>query len=373
MPIQQITERKTAPVIGKIRLGIKKEGQNSQYPSNTDYFVLHDAPQVIEHYGSEPKELDIVFPSDDLESVMPTWLKWYGTGTKGKDGKTLGGNLKCMGNGPNAAGEAGEAKYFVNKDQKTGAVPMRPCLGEKCPDWLNAKGERQCKPAMQLYVMLPKVSPFGVFRIDTTSWTSVKSFHDQIEWIRQLNGGRIALIPFKLVKEQREVKYRDKNGLEQKKPQWIMVLKPNENKEQIEGMRQNLELLGRAALSWKPTQELLEGPMEDNYATVDVEAADIQAKTAQNVQTAEQLAADPEVVAAFDRLGKAYNKDLSLKDRIIKIRQKEREPNVKAAVLTAVEHAISELEKKKKGAAVPAPEAPPVAAVVVHPDSQGLI
>lgn len=372
MPIQQIVERKQAPVIGKIRLGIRKEGQNSTYPSNTDYFVLHDAPQVMEVYGKEPKELDIVFPSDDMEAVMPTWLKWYGTGTKGRDGKVLGGNLKCMGNGPDAAGNPGEAKHFLKKDPQTGVVPTRPCLGEKCPDWLDGKGNKQCKPAMQIYVMLPKVSPFGVFRIDTTSWLSIREFYNQIEWVRQLNNGRIALIPFKLVKAQREVKYFDpKSGKEEKKAQWIMLLKPNEDQKQIEGMRQNLELLGRAALSWRPDQALLEAPMDDNYATIDAEAAGKAEASAQNVRTAESVANDPEVSAAFDRLGKVRGTALTAKDRIIMVRKKEKEPNVKEAVLAGLNHAIAELEKKKGAQAAPAQEAAPPAAA--HPDNQGLI
>lgn len=368
MPIQQITERKGAPEIGKIRLGIRKDGQNSQYPSNSPHFVLHDAPQVIGVYGESPKELDIVFPSDDLEVVMPTWLKWYGQGTKDRNGKVIGGNLKCMGNGPDSAGNPGEAQCFMKRDPQTGVVPTRPCLGEKCPDWTDAKGNRQCKPAMQVFVMLPRVSPYGVFRIDTTSWTSIKSFHDQIEWVRSLNNGHIALIPFKLVKVEREVRFRDKDGKEQRKAQWIMELKPNEDRAQIESMKSNIDILSRAALTFKPTQELLEAPMEDNFETLDAETAEVQARSAQNVQSAEQIAADPEVSAAFDRLGNAYGRTLSPKDRIIKIRQKEKEANVKEAVLAAIEFAIGEAEKKKGSSAATAVQATPS-----HPDAQGII
>lgn len=368
MPIQQISERKQAPVIGKIRLGTRKEGGG--YPVNEDHFVLHDAPQVAAVYGSTPKELDIVFPSDDIEAVMPTWLKLYGRGVKGQNGEVIGGKLKCMGNGPDSAGNPGEARHIEKTDPRTRVAPTRPCLGERCPDAFDNQGNRVCKPAMNLYVWLPLVSPYGVFQIDTTSWRSIKSFHDQINWIRTLNNGRIARLPFKLIKEQQKVTYTDKNGKLQEKANWIMVLKPNEDKAQLEGMKQSLSLLERADIAWQPDeQRLLGASMEDNYEAVDAETSTKAEVSAQNVSVAEQVAADPEVAAAFDKLGAVRGNPLSPKDRVIMVRKKEKEPNVKEAVLAAIGNAIVEIEKKKGKPQ----EATPQQAAAPNPDAQGLI
>jgi len=363
MAIQTITERKQPPVIGTIRLGIKKQSNSgSEYPSNVDYFVLHDAPQVIEVYGKEPKELDIVFPSDDLEQSAPAALKWYGAGVKGKDGKTIGGKPKCIGNGPDSAGNPGIAKFYAKADPATGVVPHRPCLGEKCPDWNDSKGNRQCKPAMTAYVMLPKVSPFGVFAIHTTSWNSIRSFYDQLNWIKQLNGDRIALIPFKLVKLEKKVTYYDhKLQREESKAQWIMQLKPNENKEELLALRGTLDALAKARLSWSaPSVEALPPGLEDHYQVVDEVVADQQAASALSKMTAEAVSQDPEVVAAFVRMEQAMDCKLSPKDRLMLVRKKESKPNVKEAVLAGVEVAIAAAQAKK----TPQTQPQPVAATV---------
>jgi hypothetical protein len=191
---------------------------------NVDHFVLDDAPQVMKVYGDKPKSLDVVFRSDNLEAVAPTWLKWHDRGTEDCTGK-----VKCRGNGPDDKGNPGVAKYYAKQDLETGLVPTRPCLGEKCPDWVDAREVPQCSPVMDVYVMLPKVTFAGVFKISMTSQLSIKLFHDELERIRQLNQGRIALIPFKLVREELQVRYLHVNRAF---THWITVIKPNEDKEE---------------------------------------------------------------------------------------------------------------------------------------------
>ena len=373
MGIQTITARTQPPVIGTIRLGIRKEtDRGMEYPSNTNYFVLHDAPQVMEVYGKEPQELDILFPADDLEASVPTWLKWYGAGMKGKDGKVVGGKLKCIGNGPGADGLPGQAKWFDKTDQATGVVPARACLGEQCPDWNDGKGNRQCKPSMTVYVMLPKVSPFGVFAIHTTSWNSIRSFYDQLQWIKNLNNGKIALIPFKLVKTEKKVKFFDqKKGGESEKIQWIMTLKPNENKAEIAALAETLGRLHQAKLTWAaPAPELLAGGVEDSYIALDAESVETQVHTEQKRATAEQIAQDLEVIGAFSRMEAALGRALTPKDRLILVRKKEGEANVKEAVLAAIENAIT--SAKPKTGATPG-QVQTMAAVPSHPEADGIL
>jgi len=376
MAIQSIIERTQPPIIGIIRLGIRKESERgTEYPSNVSHFVLHDAPQVIDVYGESPTELDILFPSDDFDATVPTWLKWYGAGMKGKDGKVIGGKLKCVGNGPTSEGTPGTAKYYDKMNQTTGEVPVRPCLGDKCPDWNDGRGNRQCKPNMTVYVMLPKVSPFGVFAISTNSWNSIRSFYDQLQWIKNLNQGKIALIPFKLVKLEKKVRFFDqKQGKEQEKVQWIMALKPNENKQEIAELSETLGKLHQARLSWSaPTPELMAASgIEDGYPTLDAGASEVHAQVEAMVSSAESVSQDPEVTAAFLRMESALGRKLSPKDRLILVRKKESEPDVKSAVLHAIEGAIASA-KPKEVAATPVQVVVVEAVVVVHPDAEGIM
>jgi hypothetical protein len=364
MPIQSITENPQPPIVGIIRLGIRKETASGvEYPSNVDHFVLTDAPQVARVYGEDPRELDILFPSNDLEASVPSWLKWYGAGTKGKDGKVIGGKLKCKGDGPKEDGTPGVATWYEKMDPKTGVVPTRPCLGDKCPDWDDARGNRQCKPSMTVYVMLPKVSPFGVFAIHTNSWNSIRSFHSQLEWIRKYNNGRIALIPFKIAKTEKKVTFFDKKTQKTTdKTQFVLTLKPIEDPKQIEEMAGTLNKLAEAQLRWRaPAVEQLGVGQEDGYRTISEEEVEVEGQTATKLQTAEELVSDPELAAAFDGMEKALGNKLSPKDRLILIRKKEKAPDIKAEVLATIAQSIEKLNARNAAAQVARVEATPVA------------
>jgi len=360
MAIQSIAKRDNPPVIGTIRLGAKvKTASGGERPDNTSYFVLHDAPQVIPVYGDMPGEIDICFPSDDLDAAVPTWLKWWRPGAKGADGKAISGILRCRGDGPDENGKPGTALYYDKTDPKTGEVPTRPCLGERCPDWNDARGNRQCKPNMQIYAFLPKVSPYGVFKISTTSWTTIKSLYDQLTWLKKLNHDKIRGIPFKLAKVQKSWKTYDKNGNEQKRTQWVVVIKPLEDQKEIDAMRHSVNLLSQAPVTWSAPPELSEVPIED---VPYIEAGDASEK----LSLAEQVAADPEVQAGFAALSAALGEPISLQDQLIKIRQKEKEPDVKKAVLDGIARGIATLEARNKKAQRVEPAAPPPVEVPVE-------
>lgn len=344
MPIQTIENRDTPPIIGTIRLGVKVKTQSGgERPDNADHLVCHDAPQVESVYGKQPKEIDVVFPSDDLDQCVPTWLMWWRPGAKGANGKAISGVLRCKGNGPAEDGTAGTAQYFDKRDPKTGEVPTRGCLGQSCPDWNDVKGNRQCKPNMKIYVYLPKVSPFGIFQISTTSWTTIKSLYDQLNWLKKLNNGKIGGICFKLVKEQKSFTKFDATGKEQKMAQWVLLLKPNEDRAAIAGMQQSISLLEASKLKWQAPPQQLEAPAED-IPHLDVD---------EKLSAADALLADADVQAYFARLEQVLGAPLSAKDRLIKARKCEGKPDPKKALLEMI-------AKEGKELAAKAPKAPPV-------------
>jgi hypothetical protein len=157
MGIQMVNERSRPPILGKIRLGIKKESQKgSMFPSEVEYFVLKDAPEVAKVYGPEPKELDVMFLSDELDDAIPTWLRWYSGGGLNKDGEFMGGSCQCIGNGPDKYGNPGQADYRAKRDPITLIVPKRECLGPKCPDWFGRDGKQQCRQGMNVLAVLPR-------------------------------------------------------------------------------------------------------------------------------------------------------------------------------------------------------------------------
>ena len=61
MPIKGISEVRRLPRLGKIRLGIKVQGdKKNPYPRAVDYFVVPEEIQPC--VGEKPKKLSIMFP-----------------------------------------------------------------------------------------------------------------------------------------------------------------------------------------------------------------------------------------------------------------------------------------------------------------------
>src|SRR3990167_4693089 len=94
-----LTDRVRLPRLGKIHLGVKKTSQRgTEYPSATDYFVT---PQVVQDiYGEKPRELDVVFPTDEIGRVAGVSWKNYSS-ARGK---------VCWGDGEHAVRLVDEAK-----------------------------------------------------------------------------------------------------------------------------------------------------------------------------------------------------------------------------------------------------------------------
>jgi hypothetical protein len=351
MPIQTVESAVQLPILGKIRLGVRKEAKSGAlYPSTVEYFVLTDAPEVAKIYGEDPKELDIIFPSDDLDMVLPTWLKWYSAGSKDKTGAIIGGKLNCIGNGPDENGNPGEAKFFAGRDHLTKVIPTRPCKGEGCPDWKNHKGDSQCKQMMRVICILPRVTLYGAYEIDTSSWKSIRSFHSQLRLVQALNKGSFKFIPFKIVREETSTNYIDKDGAQKSSSQFIMFLKPNEDFMLKHGkeVAARLEAFKAAPQILLPaSNELIEAPMEDHYPALEVGSMEVETTSQEQVFKAEELLNDPDIVQAFDRLEKMNNTQFSPKNRLIAIRKKEKEADPKAAVLAEIDKAIQNSKPKE--------------------------
>lgn len=202
-----LTDHPRLPRLGKIHLGVKKlSGRGNEYPSATDYFVV---PKVIQDvYGEKPRELDVVFPTDDIGRVAGVSWKNY-SAARGK---------VCWGDGTKAVRmidleklprrdrypEYSQDEYdaaIVTKDstkieRREIACPAKDCVFAK---------KNACKPVMNLMVLLPKVPGIGIWQLDTGSINSILDVRGGIDLVTRLSGGVLAGIPLKLRLEPMEV------------------------------------------------------------------------------------------------------------------------------------------------------------------------
>lgn len=353
MPIQSIVASLRLPIHGKLRLGVRKESKNGNpYPSEVEFFVTKDAPDVAKVYGPEPYELDGFFPSDDEEAVLSTYYRSFSAGRKDSQGNIIGGKLNCEGDGPREDiidGEVvespGTARHYAMRDPVTGVVPARPCLGQKCPDYIAKK----CKPTMRVVMILPTVTLDGGFQIDTTSWHSIRSFHEQINHIKNMNGGSFKFIPFKIVREPTVTTHWE-NGEQKTQTHYIMKLKPNRDFYELQGaaIREQIKRFQNAKYSLTGVvEEIRHSPMEDHFPVLpegkDENVVDIQAE---KKLRAEELLQDSEVQEAFAGLERLMNKKFDTKARLTAVRKKENDPDPKASVLTELNGRIASLVAK---------------------------
>jgi hypothetical protein len=175
------------PLLGKIRLGVKKVSKNTgkEYPAEVDYFVC--PPEVGRAFGPQPKSLQIMFPIDDIDSIFPTAYTFYGQSR----------GVKCKGDG--------ERAWCVN--DKTKEMEERPCPCEM----LDAE---KCKQVGRLLFMIPSVSVAGVYQITTSSYNSIVDVQSGLDFVRAMVG-RFAFIELELKRiettthhnEQRQTHY----------------------------------------------------------------------------------------------------------------------------------------------------------------------
>lgn len=362
MPIQQIEERLSFPVAGKIRLGITKMSQKgNRYPVEVPHFVVDHLPEVKAVYGDTPTSLDAFFLSDDEEKIAPYYYKLWGGGYVDANGDRKGGKLLCKGDGR-------EAQHLANRDPVTRVVPVRQCLAQQCPDWTDSKGRQQCKPQLDLMVWLPLANLGGVYQITTSSWIAIQSVIQCIHHFKRATGGRVTGIPFRLFRKPTETNHIDpKTGKEQKGTHHIMFLDHNPTfKERCSGqLADQMKNLMIPMASVNPPQIQISGPIEEGYAPVDEDEVRQQEIKAQ-VQGSEVVAEDQELLPLFEQLSALKGKKSTAKLRLLTARKFENAPDQKKALK---EYLVLEI-KKAGEAGEPVEEEAPKAPEPQQPQTQ---
>lgn len=205
------------PELGKIKIGEKgqlrksKSGTSFQAPQKLDHFKvtgLERGPdnnllvdlELHKVIGKNPRELDIVFPYNELDLNFVTFFAWYSSRT-----------VRCKGNG----------QVAFRLDENSGEYKQIECNPEKCPMHSppppRNKKEKPtsavCKPNGILSVILMKAPRIGgVYKFRTTSYNTVRNVRSSLMMIRQLTGGTLAGIPLKLTLKPQTVNPKGMQG-----------------------------------------------------------------------------------------------------------------------------------------------------------------
>jgi len=182
-PIKGISEIVRLPRLGKIRLGIKEEGADGKsYPTPTDHFVCPD--EVKKVFGEKPKELRIMFPTEDSKQWASQYLRCYSTN----------GNLLCRGDGEIALAKVETINRQTDSQNETISKLLEmPCNPDRCPCYKQS----YCRPVMNLQFLLPDCPGLGVYQLDTSSYHSMRNVNSIITFLRGICQ-RVSMIPLSL-------------------------------------------------------------------------------------------------------------------------------------------------------------------------------
>jgi len=143
-PIAGLSDMVRMPRLGKLHLGIKVEGSGaSSYPKATDYFVC--PKEVQEIFGEKPRELEIMFPTEDTNQFAQQWLRRY----------SLTQGLVCIGDCETCRRKIDIlSNTFAGKDTRQWEWKNEiVCDPQECPEYLS----KRCRRVMNLQFILPQV------------------------------------------------------------------------------------------------------------------------------------------------------------------------------------------------------------------------
>ncbi len=183
-PIKNLSEVVRMPRLGKIHLGIKVEPPGkSSYPKAVDYFVC--PPEVQEVYGEQPRELGIMFPTEDQAQWTQQWLRRY----------SMSQGLTCIGDGITCKQKTDTSTgAMVTKDSRNWLWKEgMTCNPQECHEYLT----KRCRRVMNLQFLLPKVPGLGVWQCDTSSFYSMVNINSIVKMLQGVLG-RCSMLPLKL-------------------------------------------------------------------------------------------------------------------------------------------------------------------------------
>ena len=190
MAIKGVSEVIRLPRLGKIKLGVRRENEEGiSYPVPTEYFVCPD--EVKKVFGDKPKELRIMFPTEDEKQWSSQYLRCY-SASRG---------LICRGDGEMAVARVDvRTGGIASKESAETELREITCNPAKCAYYQKA----QCRRVMNLQFILPDCPGFGVYQLDTSSFFSIVNVNSCLELIQGVCD-RLSMIPLSLKLADKEV------------------------------------------------------------------------------------------------------------------------------------------------------------------------
>jgi hypothetical protein len=220
MPIKGLTDRGTAfPEIGQIRKGGAKTDPRKPGPDLKYFRVEFDtggtgadgkpkidprAEKFTKVYGTQPVDINIIFPFNEVEK---NWEAWYEAYTAGRmvarsDGEYFTYLVDV---------QTGGILVINGLDADGNKMPHREIVGRYNKQ--NGQGVEliKMKPVGRMKVVIPELQSLAYLTVHTTSVYDILNISSQIEAVRQINGGRIAGIPLVLRRRARMISTPDLN------------------------------------------------------------------------------------------------------------------------------------------------------------------
>lgn len=217
MGIKGLTDRGQAfPQIGNIRKG-DANGKNGA-PRDLQYFRVEfderektAADAFNKAYLPQPTEINIFLPFNEIERCWDAWCEAY-----------TAGRMVARSDG----------EYFLYLvDLKTGAMIVRDGVredGQKEPhrEVLGQAGKTviKCRPVGRLKVIIPELRRLAYMVVHTTSVIDIRNLSEQLEAIKQINGGQIVGIPLVLKRRPKEISVPNPDGTKRRLTKWMLSI-----------------------------------------------------------------------------------------------------------------------------------------------------
>ena len=196
MAIKGLSDKVRFERIGKVQIGVYDA--NSRRPKSVGYFLFSpaidtiDTKMIADILGSQPTEIEIVFPYKSVDENAPQFRKMYGKNSK----------LICRGDGEKATWFGLEERIPANSSPKPAGDRTKSfsiqCKGKNCqyskPYMKDGKQQPPpCSPTMNVFFRIPALEAalgiVGMWQLDTKSENAIVSLNSAVEAARISAGG----------------------------------------------------------------------------------------------------------------------------------------------------------------------------------------
>lgn len=243
---------------GKITTGLKVANKTgAEYPKAVDYFVIDEFPELVKVYGSKPKKLVIVFPSDEILDFFQADYVLYGGNNqmiRKCDGEECIHRIQETVTIVNELDELGNLHSIEPYSKTYEAGEISECICKLMPqtivkDGQNVRNPKRCNCAMYMKAYIvdykeKRLTNSRCYMFYSGSENTASNIYSELHRIKML-AGRLSGLPFGLSVEM----VAGRTNAKVKYPIW------------------NLQVLGDISHLENPNKSLLDykSVLEDNH------------------------------------------------------------------------------------------------------------